>query len=376
MIYMKDIMINEPGIDEISGELITKQRPMNERDLTSALHKTADGLASIGWTVIPSHFKAPSLRKWKEPSKEQLLTWAHEDINSGRCNSLNLRLGDSHVCALDCDFYDDVTMKNFMNLLTSEKILPEFYTVCGGKGGKIFFRVKNIPEGKPLPRVLGPQPLVPKKNGALVKYALELKSDVATVFGAYSIPGTLYSEYPGTKFVIYYRPEDLPEIDYLELQHIATMYIATLKSMAVKKYMPIPLAWDEEVEKLKSLIALDELCCLDHLYEYDLYDMIIAAGDEHLLPAVMMFDSVLPEEKIKEVDERFVKTVQYMRDLGYDIDTLRAYAIQVNSFYADFKNWMLTYLQNYGQSYSYSEGVQSIFTKYKLIKDSVDYGAY
>ena len=50
MIYMKDIMINEPGIDEISGELITNQRPMNERDLTSALHKTADGLASIGWT--------------------------------------------------------------------------------------------------------------------------------------------------------------------------------------------------------------------------------------------------------------------------------------------------------------------------------------
>lgn len=37
---------------------------------------------------------------------------------------------------------------------------------------------------------------------------------------------------------------------------------------------------------------------------------------------------------------------------------------------------VLDYLQNYGQSYSYSEGVQSIFTKYKLIKDSVDYGAY
>ena len=60
MIYMKDILINAQGVDPVSGELITTQRPMNDNDLPSALHRTADGLASIGWTVIPSHFKAPS----------------------------------------------------------------------------------------------------------------------------------------------------------------------------------------------------------------------------------------------------------------------------------------------------------------------------
>lgn len=192
------------------------------------------GMFDLGWAVIGSYNKIPKLHPWKAPSREQLHLWAQQNLLSGRANSLNLRLADTATIALDCDFHSPELMQLFMQMLQDYLLLDhdQFYTCCGKKGAKIFFRYQKASPDERLPRQLGPL-AYSAGHGSDVAYQqeLELKSDVSTVAGLYGMVNgreVVYGPYADYKFVCHTRPMDLPLLTASQLRGIEWRYHALL----------------------------------------------------------------------------------------------------------------------------------------------------
>lgn len=182
-----------------------------------------------GWSIIGSYFKTPKLHPWKAPSKEELASWAVSDFQSGRANSINLRLTDSDVIALDCDFPSPELTQKFINALPCLlSLMPNrLYTCAGGKGCKVFFRYFSEIQA---PNKLGVTAYSPDTNQ---KHELEIKTTLSTVLGMHSALGdaqgrlidyTVYSWYPNTNSIATAKPSDLPSIRNFELLAIESLY--------------------------------------------------------------------------------------------------------------------------------------------------------
>lgn len=206
----------------------SSRHPMHAGDLAVTLARRAQALNDAGWTVIGSYFKKSCLHPWKNPPREQLLAWALEDFASFEANSLNLRLDGTDVIALDADFPDSGLTKRFLQELVLQHLLPEdrIFTVQGGKGCKVFFRTSG---SRPrLPHVIGPI-CYPQGQAGLDsgKTLLEIKTDLSTVFGAYSCSDfpALYCEFPGTRYIALAAPKELPVLaweDFPRVKNIIT----------------------------------------------------------------------------------------------------------------------------------------------------------
>lgn len=217
--------------------------PMTYQAVNAWLEMQAMTLSAHGWTVIGSEGKTPKLHPWKNSTKSQLLTWAMEDLRSGKANSLNLRLADSNVIALDCDFHDGVLMETFINGLT--RILglrrEHLFTVVGSKGGKVFFRYAPQTESDKAPRRLGAVAYSAGHAGnANAKQELEIKSDLSTVAGIHSkvtrptpdgrtfADAIIYTSYQGTQSILNARPTDLQPLSRRTLDAIEDLYMSLL----------------------------------------------------------------------------------------------------------------------------------------------------
>ena len=194
---------------------------------------TALQMYENGWSIIGSYFKAPNLHQWKDPTKEQLKDWAISNFKAGRANSINLRLSDSQVIALDCDFpNEDITAKFIASLPCLLSIMPNrLYTCSGGKGCKIFFRYESSIYGsKKLPSKLGFTAYDPQTGS---KHELEIKTTLSTVLGMHSAIGDengrlidykVYGWYPNTRGIALVKPSELPAIGYSEIKDIQALY--------------------------------------------------------------------------------------------------------------------------------------------------------
>lgn len=216
---------------------------MTYQAVNAWLEMQAMTLSSHGWTVIGSEGKTPKLHPWKNIDKGQLLQWAMENLRSGKANSLNLRLADSNVIALDCDFHDGVLMETFINGLT--RILglrrEHLFTVVGSKGGKVFFRYAPQTESDKPPRRLGAVAYKAGNAGnANAKQELEIKSDLSTVAGIHSkvsrptpdghtfSDAIIYTSYQGTQSILNARPTDLQPLSRRTLDAIEDLYMSLL----------------------------------------------------------------------------------------------------------------------------------------------------
>lgn len=216
---------------------------MTYQAVNAWLEMQAMTLNSHGWTVIGSEGKTPKLHPWKNSTKSQLLNWAMDDLRSGKANSLNLRLADSNVIALDCDFHDGALMETFINGLT--RILglrrEHLFTVVGSKGGKVFFRYAPQTESDKAPRRLGAVAYSAGNAGnANAKQELEVKSDLSTVAGIHSkvsrptpdgrtfSDAIIYTSYQGTQSILNARPTDLQPLSRRTLEAIEDLYMSLL----------------------------------------------------------------------------------------------------------------------------------------------------
>lgn len=94
-------------------------------------------MSARGWPVIGSLYKASKLHPWKAASAQQLHDWAQVDLAQYRANSLNLRLSDHKIIALDCDFNDAELMRAFCDGVRRLLVLePEQIYTCTGKKGQ------------------------------------------------------------------------------------------------------------------------------------------------------------------------------------------------------------------------------------------------
>ena len=195
--------------------------------------ETALKMYKNGWTIIGSYFKASSLHPWKNPTKEQLKDWAISDFNAGRANSINLRLSDSQVIALDCDFPNEGLTRDFIKALPGLlSIMPNrLFTCCGAKGCKVFFRYSSeLYQNQRLPSKLGLTAYEPQTG---LKHELEIKTTLSTVLGMHSAIGDengrlidylVYSHYPKTKPIAKAKPSDLPKVGFNDVQAIEALY--------------------------------------------------------------------------------------------------------------------------------------------------------
>lgn len=209
--------------------------PISQAAQIFRVHTLETGLTMYknGWTVIGSYFKASKLHPWKETTKEQLKQWAISDFQLGRANSINLRLNDSQVIALDCDFPNEQLTKDFIKALPCVlSIMPNRpYTCAGGKGCKVFFKLHNsFYSPDKLPTKLGRIAYDPSTQ---LKHELEIKTTLSTVLGLHSAIGDsnnilqdyrVYSAYPGTKLIAAAKPDDLPLICVKDLKAIEVLY--------------------------------------------------------------------------------------------------------------------------------------------------------
>ncbi len=227
----------------VSQWLTEEGVPITPPQFTSWLACTANAMYARGWDVIGSFCKTPNLRPWKLSAREQLHQWAQEDIAQGRSNSLNLRLRDSGVIALDCDFHDASLMDKFVTDLSSLLGIRRkyFYTCQGAKGGKLFFRYSSRGVNDIPPKRLGPVAYSAGFAGSdIAKQELEIKTDLSTVAGLYGkvmlndangaqYPDAIvYSVYPGTSSILDARPNDLQPLTKRDLEAIETLYISIL----------------------------------------------------------------------------------------------------------------------------------------------------
>lgn len=227
----------------VSQWLNQSGKPISPAEFHQWLLDTALSMYQKGWTVIGSYCKTPNLHPWKAIDRDQLLQWALEDLHSLRANSLNLRLKDSNVIALDCDFHDPSLMAVFVSELSSLLGLHSrnFYTCKGLKGGKIFFRYsKQTLKDKP-PRSLGPVAYSKGFEGSdNAKQELEIKSDLSTFAGLYgSVTSTningqsqndyiVYAPVEGCSYIADVSPNELQAISLRTLHAIEDLYKSLL----------------------------------------------------------------------------------------------------------------------------------------------------
>lgn len=220
--------------------LLTESYPQTElptalRTMYGHLVQLANHLNANGWTVIGSYYKTPNLHPWKDKTKDELLSLALANLASGRANSINLRLSDSHVIALDCDFHNPKLMSEFVESVTLLLAISplSLYTCSGGKGGKLFFKYRAPNNGaESLPAKLGLLAFDGEANDKF-KQELEIKNLLSTVAGLHS-PLTdaystiydfkMYGAYEHTKHIAMATPDSLPEISKIELIEIGRLY--------------------------------------------------------------------------------------------------------------------------------------------------------
>lgn len=188
----------------------------------SDLLQTARRLEAAGFTMIGSRYKLPNLHKWKDPTKEQLFEWCLFDLQTGRANSLTVRM-DGDLAALDLDFYEDEATPVFVDFWKNF-IGTVPVTVRGKKGGKVFFRL----QGK-----AGTQSTLKLFEQQRPGYApddwrgnaIELKRDVSAVCGRHS-EGVQYSSIEGTKPFADCVPDDLPLCSQDEIEELCNKFVS------------------------------------------------------------------------------------------------------------------------------------------------------
>lgn len=346
-------------------ELWCNRHRMTEEDLKQSLHRTAQGMYDDGWTVIGSRFKTPNLRPWKDTPRELLLQWCHEDIDSGRCNSLNLRLADSNVMALDCDFPDNTITNKLIRELAGSYLMRDFWTVCGAKGCKIFFRAKG--HLNKMPTVLGPIAYTKGHAGeAAYKHMLELKTTVATVFGRYPVDDDkIYNEYQGTKFIVMAKPEDLPELDVKELQHIAAAYRGIVADEFVDP-LGGPLVFKADYNRACAVLAKYMMMLNANYGTIYLSDFLFFMGDRPIVLALRVFTgdadetTILPPPLMEAVNK-----ITYMCGCG-DTKGLQALSETFESYYASGIDAVKCRLTAEGINYDGSNWYDA-FVKYHML---------
>ena len=191
-----------------------------------ALLERAKWLYRVGYTPLASKFKAPNLFRWKDPSRDDIYVKTVIAINRGRANSLNLRL-DGELAALDLDFrgargaeLTDAFIDAYRGILGG----AQAYTAKGAKGCKIFVMLTDKAEHLK-DRYIGETVYPPETDFAdadavaAARCELELKTDVASVYGRHS-EKIRYGYYPGTEPIVGTPPRFLPEVDFAMLRLI------------------------------------------------------------------------------------------------------------------------------------------------------------
>lgn len=207
--------------------------------------RTAQALYDRGWTVIGSRFKAPKVKGWNTLERDELLAIADHDFQTRtpvnnplpdyKANSINLRLSDNKVIALDCDFHSAELTSDFLSHLKAfyAKDTP-LYTCKGSKGCKVFFSFTG--DLSKLKRTLGSKVLLISDNGQLETQELELKKDVSTVYGLHSAlidnatgqlyDYVIYDKYGDYSHITEASPADLVSINQKQLNLIEQLYIS------------------------------------------------------------------------------------------------------------------------------------------------------
>lgn len=201
---------------------------LTEYMLGGALMNGASMMYQNGWTVIGSRYKTPNLHPWKTPAREELLTMALANLQSGRANSINIRLTDTSTVALDCDFASHDLTEAFIAAVAAYMAVPRsaLHTVCGARGCKVFFRCRMDGLMRRIPQYLGPR-LTSMAGLASTDTALEVKTTVSTVAGMHSFwtqDGIVYGPYPGTSYICEVRPGDLIEVQREDLDMMKSIY--------------------------------------------------------------------------------------------------------------------------------------------------------
>lgn len=206
-------------------------RVLTPTQLIDQVRNVESVMSARGWPVIGSLYKASKLHPWKEVTAAQLHTWAQDDFAHYRANSLNLRLKDHQIIALDCDFNDPYLMRAFCDGVRGLMLLDvdQVYTCTGKKGGKLFFKLDRRTSRSRMPRL---PKLVGYSKGhagdSAFKQELELKTDLSTVAGFHSVTETgdivLYARYSHYPYIIDARPQDLATITRADLTLISSLF--------------------------------------------------------------------------------------------------------------------------------------------------------
>lgn len=220
-------------------------------------------MSARGWPVIGSLYKASKLHPWKAASAQQLHDWAQVDLAQYRANSLNLRLSDHKIIALDCDFNDAELMRAFCDGARRLLVLePEqIYTCTAKKGGKLFFRRSTrYDKGgvTHLPKLVG---YTKGHSGdSAFKQELELKTDLSTVAGFHSVTNSgeivLYSGYRNYPYIIHAKPEDLAPITGAEIMLLQSLFNRLLIERGFVDERGEPIEHQAHHELVRSCAAL------------------------------------------------------------------------------------------------------------------------
>ena len=220
-------------------------------------------MSARGWPVIGSLYKASKLHPWKAASAQQLHDWAQVDLAQYRANSLNLRLSDHKIIALDCDFNDAELMRAFCDGVRRLLVLePEqIYTCTAKKGGKLFFRRSTrYDKGgvMRLPKLVG---YTKGHSGdSAFKQELELKTDLSTVAGFHSVTNSgeivLYSGYRNYPYIIHAKPEDLAPITSAEIMLLQSLFNRLLIERGFVDEQGEPIEHQAHHELVRSCAAL------------------------------------------------------------------------------------------------------------------------
>lgn len=219
------------------SQLLEPGETLEPAAMSARLIPLAQHLYQSGWTVIASRFKTPNLFPWKAPDRTELYVNSISALQSGAANSINLRLSDTKVIALDCDFHATDLMEKFICQLGHYLSIPksQMCTCTGAKGCKVFLRY--IPEYHTarIPPVLGFKFTDTQADSAHAGNMLEIKSDVSTVAGLYGpVFGgdfRIYGPYRDYPYIIQARPESLPVVTRADIDGIRAIYERLVSSL-------------------------------------------------------------------------------------------------------------------------------------------------
>lgn len=234
-------------------------------NLRKALINIACNMYYSSFDIIGSQGKAPRLHKWSDVKRDILFKDAMIDFNKGIANSINLRMTNSALIALDFDIPNDFITMYLMNELKAHHIFKDFtniYTCRGKKGLKIFVRYKG--DKSKLKNSLGLK--VMYENA---KYELEIKKQVATIAGLYNDQGILYSSYATnkikTKFIC--NSKSLNDIEYINDNQLKA--IEHLYNMALIKCLNLNTSTLKESDYLRADTSI--LKAFLYLYKANVY---------------------------------------------------------------------------------------------------------